>query len=246
MLVGGKLIGGKYRSTAVTFDGSNDYMTNGFSGVSDTKLGIFSCWVKFNDGDGSVHTIVQAYTDATHNITIDRQANNTINFTLYAADGTVATNIYTTGTVTVSSGWTHVLASWDGANTTGHLYIDDSADLNGTPANKTIDYTQSGTYTTGATTAGGSKLDADIADIYFNTDEYLDLSSSANRRKFIDAAGKPVGLGLTGQLPTGSQPTLFLSLASDAAASAFATNKGSGGNLSITGALALASTSPSD
>ena len=67
----------------------------------------------------------------------------------------------------------------------------------------------------------------------------------ANRRKYITATVKPVDLGSDGSNP-GSQPIVYLSVRSNDAATVFATNKGTGGNFSITGALALAATSPSD
>jgi len=68
------------------------------------------------------------------------------------------------------------------------------------------------------------------------------LSIEANRRKFIDAIGKPVFLGSDGSLPTGVAPAMFFSGDS----TAFATNRGTGGPFTLTGSLTNASTSPSD
>jgi hypothetical protein len=86
-------------------------------------------------------------------------------------------------------------------------------------------------------------LDAEVAELYLNTKEFLDLSIEANRRKFISAAGKPADdLGASGEGPTGTNPTVFLS--GDTVT--WHTNKGSGGGFTEVGALTDASSSPSD
>lgn len=53
-----------------------------------------------------------------------------------------------------------------------------------------------------------------IGDLWFNT-SYIDLSVSTNRAKFVSGTGidaKPVDLGATGELPTGSTPYIYLPL----------------------------------
>jgi len=74
------------------------------------------------------------------------------------------------------------------------------------------------------------------------TNEFVDLSIEANRRKFIDAIGKPVDLGVDGSTPTGTAPLIFLS----GTTIDWHTNKGSGGGFTEVGALTTATTSPSD
>jgi hypothetical protein len=81
-----------------------------------------------------------------------------------------------------------------------------------------------------------------FADFWFAPGQFIDFSIEANRRKFIDASGKPVYLGTNGEAPTGTAPAVLLS----GGASSFATNKGTGGAFTLTGSLADASTSPSD
>lgn len=85
----------------------------------------------------------------------------------------------------------------------------------------------------------------DLADFWWAPNVSL-LSGStipeATRRLFIDASGKPVYLGASGELPTGTPPAVFFS----GDASSFATNKGTGGPFTLTGSLTNASTSPSD
>jgi hypothetical protein len=66
------------------------------------------------------------------------------------------------------------------------------------------------------------------------------------RQRFISADGKPVTLGPDGRLATGNVPLVYQHLADAESVANFATNRGGGGNFAITGALATASTSPSD
>lgn len=85
----------------------------------------------------------------------------------------------------------------------------------------------------------------DMAECWFD-DSYIDFSVEANRRLFYSATGKPVDLGSDGSTPTGSQPIIYLSVRPGDVAADFATNRGSGGNFTQNGTLAVASTSPSD
>jgi len=85
-------------------------------------------------------------------------------------------------------------------------------------------------------------LNCEIADLYLNTATSLDLSSTANRRKFISAEDKPVDLGSDGSTPTGTAPLIFLSNPT----ATWQNNLGSGGNFNENGALTDAGDSPSD
>lgn len=83
----------------------------------------------------------------------------------------------------------------------------------------------------------------DFADFWFAPNQFVDFSIQANRELFRSAAGKPVYLGASGELPTGTQPSIFLT----GDATTFGTNVGTGGTLALTGsALTNASSSPSD
>lgn len=86
---------------------------------------------------------------------------------------------------------------------------------------------------------------AGVAEVWA-AQEYIDFSVEANRRKFISAGGKPVDLGATGATPTGNQPIIYLSARAGDSAADFLTNRGTGGDFTASGTLALAGTSPSD
>jgi hypothetical protein len=122
------------------------------------------------------------------------------------------------------------------------MYIDDSvAGAVNELADRTINWANATSLIFGCDDANNNKLNAHVADFYLNTDETLDISVEANRRKFIDAVGKPVDLGATGATPTGSQPAVFMT----GAAASFG-NVGYAGAFTLTGTLADAPSSPSD
>ncbi len=135
--------------------------------------------------------------------------------------------------------WHHFLASWDvaAANCNIYIYIDDVSQISGTPTctpDADNDYTRSQHYESGI---GGSQYwDGCLADLYINYSEALDLSVTANRRKFTDVNGDPSYLGATGTGPTGSQPIVLLQ-------GTDGTNSGSGGNYTST-SVGSCSTAP--
>jgi hypothetical protein len=234
------------------FDGANDYMSRGgeLTGMSDGKQGIISVWVRLDGGNASnLYIADNAPAAGSSSFYLIRSAGNT--FTIQGRDspgGTLLLSLQTTSTYTSAATWLHVLAAWDMAVGTSYsIYISDALDMGAAIfTNNTIDYTG------GAFTIGGNgsvpspSFNGAIAELYFAPGQYLDFSLVANRRKFISASGKPVHLGATGSLPTGTAPLLYLHLDDSEAVANFATNRGTGGDLSITGTLATASDSPSD
>ncbi|MBS4046577.1 MAG: hypothetical protein KG075_09575 [Alphaproteobacteria bacterium] len=236
--------GKKYVANAAKFDGTNDYLRRTIDwtgGALSSKVGILSAWINLKGGDGSL-------------MNINLQDGGFLGFTRTAANkyrvafydtggGTISLDLLSNSTYLNGSGWKHILASWDVAAAAAHLYVNDVSDLAGSPTiiNNTLEYGRE-VFSFGADQAGGSKLNADVSDFYFNTDTYLDFSSSANRRKFISGSGKPVFLGLDGSVPTGAKPQICLT-------NAFATwhqNVTGYGDFTVTGALAAGSNSPSD
>jgi len=234
--------GGAFQVDAVTFDGASDYLNRGadLTGNADGKQGIVSFWVNFNSDDSVTDSI---YETPNNKFRILREE-DTKDITIQGSDSGNTQRLFlrVDNPILATDGWTHVLAAWDLANTTAQLYVNDVSDVSATTAqNADLDYTETD-HTIGATPSGTDKLNADLAEFYFNTDEYLDLSVEANRRKFIDANGKPVDLGSDGSLPTGTSPIIYL----NGPATGFETNNGTGGNFTENGALTDASTSPSD
>ncbi len=95
----------------------------------------------------------------------------------------------------------------------------------------------------GARSDDANDANMDVAEVYLNLAESIDIDVSANVEKFRSSAGKPVDLGATGSTPTGTAPIIYLS----GDATGFLTNKGTGGSFTVaTGSLSTAGTSPSD
>jgi hypothetical protein len=237
---------------AADFDGANDYMSRGgeLTGMSDGKQGIISVWVRLDGGNASnLYIADNAPAAGSSSFYLIRSAGN--KFTIQGRSspgGTLILSLQTANTYTSSTTWLHVLASWDMAvGTSGSLYISDTSDSTSPIfTDSTLDYTQ-GAFTIGGDGSGPSpSFNGAIAELYFAPGQYLDFSNVYNRRKFISATGKPVHLGTDGSLPTGTAPLLYCHLDDGEAVANFATNRGTGGDLSITGALATASDSPSD
>jgi hypothetical protein len=83
---------------------------------------------------------------------------------------------------------------------------------------------------------GNGPLIVDVADLWFAPGvSLLDGGTIplGTIRKFIDAEGKPVDLGVDGSTPTGTAPAMFFS----GDAIGFASNKGTGGVFILTGTL---------
>ena len=228
------------------FDGINDYMTRGagLTGAADSKLGIFSAWLRLDGGDG----VAQYLLEGTNRVAVTRRNDNKISVIGTNAAGVGVMTLVTNATYAAGASWIHVLASWDMAGGVGgrHLYINGVSDLDVvTFTDDTIDYTVAD-WTIATIGAGSFKLDGCLAEFYFAPGQYLDFSVVANRRKFFKTSSQPAFLGATGSLPTGVAPLVYQHLDDGEAVANFATNRGTGGNFTITSVLATASSSPSD
>ena len=236
-----RFVTNSYKANAVNFDG-NTWLsrTLAFSGIAQGKKGTFSVWVKTNTVGAALFFIgygtpankfVANLTGSQYQIA----GNN--------AGGTAILTEKSSANYPTPQGWTHFLASFDGNTGINQLYINGTSDLlTSTNTGGVIAYDGDRIGVGTNFNFPTSKIVGDMADLYFNAIDAVDLSVQANRDKFIKN-GKPVFLGASGQLPTGSSPTVLLSNS----AATFQNNLGTGGNFSIAaGALTAASTSPSD
>jgi hypothetical protein len=230
------------------FDGVNDYITRGASlnGAADSKSGILSLWIRFDVVSGRIFCSATTLGGSVVRFILEVAGNSTLSLGAANSAGTNILQVNTVSTFSAGATWRHVLASWDLAAAATHLYINDVSDKNTTTAtNDTIDYTVAD-WAIGAAASGLLKMDGCLAEVYFAPGQFLDFSVEANRRKFISALGKPVYLGTDGSLPTGTTPLVYQRLADMEAIANFATNRGTGGDFTISGALTTGSTSPSD
>lgn len=228
---------------AVDFDGSSDWLTRSsdFTGNADSKSGISHFWFRLDGGDGQEQTFWR-FSPVFGVSFLSRSTDNKFNLALAAVDGTTILSVKTTTTYTASATWRHFVAAWDLATATVLIYIDgvSVADTPTTLTNATIDYTASTIAVAAGSAVGSLKLNGCIAQFYLAPGQFIDLSSAANLQKFRLATGKPAVLGGNGAVPTGTQPILFL----NSTAASVGVNSGSGGDMTIHGAPAIASTSP--
>lgn len=222
---------------AVTLDGTNDYQSRGadWTGSADSKVGIWSAWLKHGaDGD-----VVLLYDDAGSASRISKGvvAANRIQILLRDATVTTALSINTATAHTAVSGWHHYLAVWDLAAGTSSFYVDGADDQNAvTNANAAVDWTKTDHFL-GAADGGLSRYNGSIAEWYLNTAQTLSIAAALP--KFY-SGGRPVDLGATCQLPTGTAPIQCFKHVTGAAATDFGTNLGTGGGDTITGAYVQA------
>jgi hypothetical protein len=241
-----------FSADSADFDGTNDYMSRGanLSGISDSKTGIFSAWIRFDADDTNRHTIffgVHA-SDFVQVIREDSGSANRLTLQIFnssiPADIVIATS---NGSYVAAATWYHLLMSWDASTGAFAMYVNDVNDENFSVLdNNNARYSGYTNWRVGANSGGTEKMNGCLAEVYFAPGQYLDFDTESNRRKFIGADGKPVSLGTDGSLPTGTAPRVYHHIDNGEAVANFATNRGSGGNFSITGTLTTGSTSPTD
>jgi len=114
--------GGGYYAEAVRFDGANDYLLRGgtLTAAADSKYGIISFWMKSN-----INGIARYIQDGNIQIILD-SANN---FSIQVVDTAANVNLVLQySNITISDGWTHILASWDATSGNANLYINNTLD----------------------------------------------------------------------------------------------------------------------
>jgi len=237
----------EFRANAADFDGTNDSLERGggLTGVVDAGTGILALWGHFNGGDTTEQILFDTPGGTVRCIRTLVAATNFLSIVL--AGGAFTTHFRTTTAINIATGWFSMLAAWDNnivINKIRHLYINDVSDIafiGGSDDAFLVDYTQTN-WGVGARVGGVSRMNGCLSEVYFAPGQLLDFSITANRRKFIDAAGKPVPLGSNGSNPTGTAPAIYL----NNSAAGFQFNKGTGGNFTTVGTLTNCATSPSD
>ena len=233
------VVANTYVANAVEFDGISDSYdrTSALTGVSDSKL--FTCVVWIDPKAAATGVIWQS-----NAFPLTNGLSWFANFFRWDLEQTDGTSVFTADTGTLSlNAWYPILFSVDLGNTLFNWYHGDT-DLGITPSPFTdaeIDWESITTHRIGEATNGSNDFTGCMAELWFAPGVYIDFSVEANRRKFIDANGKPVSLGDNGELPTETAPLIYL----NNAASTFGTNKGSGGNFTLTGNPAVCVDSPS-
>jgi len=182
---------------SVSFDGTDKYTGQTNDPIPDGKTGTISFVIDLTGGDGTVLPILNlgGY------LIIQRNASNKFAIAGFNSGATQILNISSTTSYTASSGFVHVVASWDLAAGTAHLYVDGVSDLTSTTlTNANIDHTRGSGWEIGDTASGVPAYD--LAMMWFD-DTYIDLSVGANLAKFF-SSGNVIDHGADGTTPTGS------------------------------------------
>lgn len=234
-----------YTAQGVNFDGTNDYLTRGaaLTGAASGKKGIVSFWFKMRGGNNADRSFLEpnAITGAGY-LYVRRDNANKIKVEGRGAFSTQLQMLSTSTYTSAMSAWAHCIASWDLSATTGKIYVDGADVTAASPTlnNANIEYASPTNWGVGGKPDGTFLMNADIAELYVNFTDYLDLSNSANVQKFRSAGGAPVSLGSDGSTPTGNQPIIYLRNPT----ATWQDNLGSGGNFTVNGALTDSATNP--
>jgi Concanavalin A-like lectin/glucanases superfamily len=134
-------------NTAVTFDGTNDYVSVPYDSVLNPSSVTLEGWAKPSGGTGTARTIA-ATQDTNTGYLLGIGTDNKWRFTV--GTGSATTVVTSTATVTLNS-WAHVVGTYDG--TTATLYVD-GLSVGSSATGRTVNSTRP--LGIGATDAGGS------------------------------------------------------------------------------------------
>ena len=232
--------------TGVDFDETTPDYGSGVdtSSASDTKFLLLSFWLKL----GTSRTLWDNVFYINGNRILVRFDNASTAFVEVVAADTVGSETLKirSDAVFTESVWHHALIAATLGSTTAQIWVDDTeaedagyGGRNVTDPTVGIDWSDVTGASVGADGAGGNSLKGAIQEVYI-TNEYVDISVEANRRKFITAAGKPAVLDSDGSLPTGTQPLIYLRNEF----STFQNNLGSLGNFTENGTFTDEGTLP--
>jgi len=233
-----------FTAKAAAFESTNlEYIrrTSTVTGIADSSVFTFSCHVRMDTNDGSERFLMSVGDASVLRLGIARTATNFIEVYGLSSAGSLRVNVISSGTtVTTASGWVHVVIVVDTSSTSlCKIYLDGVEQTYSTrtvgagvidlaPATWRYSVATSSS-TTPSVTLGGALSEVWLDDVYLD-----DPTQFAT-------AGVPISLGATGQLPTGSAPAFYLSLAGDGN-SWVGDSSGNGNNFTETPTSGLSST----
>lgn len=222
---------------AKKFDGVDDYFSHtSATGFADAKSFACSLWFK-RDATGTEALLGGQDSFFRWRIWF---SSDKVRAIAANSAGTTILVIDSTNAITDTT-WHHLLISLDLSDTSKrHMYIDDASEtiVVTTYTNDTIDFTNANYAIAAVAGSGSLPFNGCLTEIWFDDGLYLDFSSAATRRKFIDQHGMPVYLGPTGATPTGAAPVIYIPNGNGAQ------NQGAGADFTPSGAVATASSIP--
>lgn len=225
---------GDERTLAADFGAQASYLTRGadLTGAVDSKQFTLSMWIYVDENKPTLNFVIDGANGLSNRFRMVVIGDNTFESTASNSSDTLI--LRAVSKPLTLNAWNHVLYSVDMTDSNSHhLYINDidALDSVDTFTDDTIDFT-TGNFVVGGSSGLSPTHYGQLAEVWFEDGLYTDFSVEANRRKFISANRRPVGLGSDGSTPTGSAPVLYLSNSDGA----FQTNKGTGGNFTVGGA----------
>lgn len=229
-----------YQAVAVNFDGTNDYLTRGatLTGAADSKLFTFFTWLN-PSSSAATQRIVGCYNavgGAAGNLIfrVTRTTTGAISLIGNNAAAAAILSISSSAGAAPVGSWTSIAVSCDMANT-GNRYllingVNDLATVT-TYTNDTLDFTGLD-WAVGAEASGANKYAGDMSNTALRLGTYMtDVQMKA---AFLNG-NEPNDPGLYGFTP-------ILGLSNPLAT--WQTNTGSGGGMTVTGALTAATSFP--
>lgn len=215
--------------------------TTAFTGEADGKTGLFSIWLKFNAGTGFKKII---FADTSSDVEISKNTNDNLDIQIYATnDSTLALRLRSMSNNLADGNWHSIIAAWDvnTGSTSKNKVIIDGVDSTELIANIDLNlfYTRTSWKVSNDDTNG---LDADLSEMWWGPNQWLDLSIASNVQKFRSVAGHPVDLGANGSTPTGSTPIIYIPGLYTAVQAG--TNSSGAGNFNAVGGTFTAATPP--
>jgi len=242
-IVAGKAAAGGYHASAVHFAGDgNTYLNIASLTAPGDSTGFCSYSLWFN-GTSWANGSAMFVADPENNYTSDLETRilATVHETRSIfADATDANTIFASTNV-VSAGWHNLLVSVQTNLGVGskilQMYLDDISSISAiADTHAAFLMTYNGKSFWIGDDGFSDSYSGDLADVWIAPGVFVDFSVTANRRKFISAAGKPVD-------PSGFPASAMLFSGN---ATGFLVNQGTGGAFTANGTITNASTSPSD
>ena len=213
---------------------TGDYLgrTTEFTGNSDSNTFTFSGWIYRENSDSNMY--LYSADNGTYHFNINVNSSN--NMIVSGWRNTSSRSLYTQSSgLNVPWGWVHILISIDLSSTANrHIYINDvdqSSKFNwSTYSNDPIKFTW-GKHSIGAFPLNGGEVDGNLAHIYLDY-TYRNLSTTSNRRIFIDANGGSTSPSSLAAL----NPIMYIPCTEDYS---LGKNLGTGGDLSVNGNVSI-------
>jgi hypothetical protein len=226
----------QYNAPYSDLDGTADYLsrTTALTGIADSKT--FTIQFVLNTDVLSAYSqVIGFYEGGTAKVSFQLDTTGIFYLVARNAAGTVIFNAVSAAVITPNRNYVFTL-SVDLSNTANrHFYLNGQAVALtwNTYTNDFINFaiSASPSYRIGASNAPANYVNGRLGALWFNT-SYINLSVASNLAKFVSGTGidaKPVDLGATGELPTGTAPLIYLPMYGNNAGK----NYGTGGDFTV-------------